>query len=502
MTISKNKNVDLLIFAGDSYDYDTAIEKSIRTLGAHKIAHMARKFGYTAQVIAKTQFLSLEKLIEISEQFVGPDTIIAIGATYIAIPLEEIISERDSYLMVYINTLRNAVNYFKEKYNNKVLIGGANAPAFEEMFNADYVITGFAENKVVEFLNKVKNHGMYRVKENEWTISACNHRWHKTDCIVKNEVLPLETARGCIFSCKFCAIEMLGKKSNTYARNIDLIREELVYNYEQFGTTHYVLVDDTFNDNDVRNNAWCDMLDTLPFKIKYSCYLRLDLLFKYQDTARRLYETGLTGCHFGIESFHQAASKAIGKAFSYKKAKTFLPYVYNTIFEGNVRVTTSLVIGLPGEPEESIRETLAWVNEHPYLAVWFSGLYLINNEQLTAEELAKQGITSLSEFSKNSAKYGYRFPFKDKPYFWETDIMNFDQSLDIAAKLNKEIGHRAYPNSWTIMPYLSNTKLTVKDVVKYGDNKCKRLVMPARFKEIETYIDKMSNLTLKDHGID
>jgi len=425
-----------------------------------------------------------------------------VGATYIATPLEEIVTARDPHLAAYISTIKSFIDHFKEKYNNKVLLGGANAPVFKDIFGADFVITGFGENKIVEFLNKVKNHGMYRVQQPEWTIRNCDHKWHKTDCIVPNEVLPLETGRGCIFSCKFCAIEMLGKKANTYERDIELLRQELVHNYENWGTTHYVITDDTFNDNDVRNNAWCDMVETLPFKIKYSAYLRLDLLYKYQKTARRFYETGLSGCHFGIESFHPVAAKAIGKGFSYKHGKEFLPVVFNDIFEKNVRITTSFVVGLPGETKESLKETFDWLAEHPYFAAWFSGLYLINNQQLTPEQLEKQGITSLSAFSKNSKKFGYRFPFPEKPHYWETDIMNFDESLDLASRLNSEIYDRAYPNSWTIMPYLSNSKLSVADIIKFGNSRCKRLVIPARLKEIETYVELMKKTTLKDHGIE
>ena len=138
--------------------------------------------------------------------------------------------------------------------------------------------------------------------------------WHETDFIQQKELLPIETSRGCIFRCKFCAYSEIGRKKGTFEKDINLLKDYIVENYEKYGTTSYTLADDTFNDDDERMNEWCDMLETLPFKVKYGGYVRLDLFERYQETAKRLYNNGLRGCSFGLETFHPGAAKVIGKS--------------------------------------------------------------------------------------------------------------------------------------------------------------------------------------------
>lgn len=458
--------VDFLILSGNCTPVGMGADKHIRTIGAHKIADIARKHGYSSLVISRLEFYNTDELIELCNKHIGPKTIIGISTTFILKWFNS--AGKSKYSDQYhphVQMIRDAIEYFRTKYQTKVVVGGTNANWYIDDFKPDQVLRGYAENDIAPLLNKWLNNGLSKKIVEPWTIQSCNFKWHKSDCVVPNEVLPLEMSRGCIFKCKFCTYELLGKQKGTYERDLGIIREEIIYNYNEFGTTAYSLTSDTFNDNDERMNQWCDMLETLPFKIKYTGYARLDLMHRYKQTTRRLYDTGLIGCQFGIETFHPIAAKAVGKGFNATKAKEFLPELFFDIFEGNSILFGTFIIGLPGETLDSYYESIEWCRENSWFASKFNPLHLNNNKMLNENEIHDTGHVVNSEFSRDSEKYGYRFPREDMPYHWETDIMDFAKSREIANELKDIVPLTKRMTNWEAVNYCSFFNLSPKELL-------------------------------------
>lgn len=444
------KPVDVVILAGTSGSYLERNLMAQRTRGAAKIAHTIRNLGYSVKVIERSQLLSSDQLIKICAPLISASTIIGIGTSMMIGPANHkdtgSLEQKKSMLnfqTIFLEKLKKVVDHFRSKYNNRVLIGGADADSFKEYFSADITINGYAENLIGPILNTWLNNGLSKKITIDWTIQNCNFKWHETDEILPGETLPLETARGCIFNCKFCGWEMIGKKKGTYERDLNLIREEIIDNYNKYKTIHYVLMDDTFNDNDARVNQWCDMVESLPFKIYYSCYLRLDLCHRYQKTTRRLYETGLIGAAFGIETIHPIASKAIGKAFNGQKATEFLPYLWNTIFEKKVLIHATMIVGLPGESLEECKKLSKFFAQNKYINVYYAGLCLNNQKDKHKPRLD-------SEFSKNADQYGYVFTDASDPTAWKNDFMNNTEAAQLASLLVKFFNaNNNFVDSWS-----------------------------------------------------
>ena len=422
--------VDLLIITGDSnvdfynkpssikedvrrisysmYDYHSYL--GMRTLGPYKAAWAARRHGYKVQVISKIQLIELNDLIEVSEKLMDQNTLLGLGTSLLTYPpesyseeafLEKLSNEGVLYKMLQV------IKHFRQKYKTKVILGGAQAIAFSDVTKADYVIHGQAENELPKLLDQIKRHGIQK-KPYDWNITSCDFKWHQQDFLVEREPIPLETARGCIFECKFCRFENIGKKKGTFERPLSSIREGLVDNYNKYKTTHYWLMDDTFNDNNDRVNEFCEMVETLPFQIKFVGYLRIDLAHRYVETTRRLFKAGLVGCSIGIESFHPEAAAAVGKPFSAKHGKEFLDYFYHDICESNIVINTCHIVGLPGESKQHLHQTIDWYKRRPHIHVNWSALSLSDLKRLPPNQ-------TLSNFDKNAGQYGYKF-FDDKPY--------------------------------------------------------------------------------------
>lgn len=416
-----------------------------RFIGPSKISQRIREAGYTCQVVSFVHFLSKQQLKDIITKYVGPKTVIGISSTF-----------------ANGRGCRSIAQFMRElplTPTNKTIIGGPSAHIWSQLiekygYKFDHVVVSFAENKIVPIIDKIKNHGLSRKVVSQWDILSCQHRWHPSSHILKGESLPLECARGCIFECKFCRFTMLGKKKGTYTRDISLIRDEMLYNYDHFGTTNYMLTDDTFNDTPEKVEQWAEMVSTLPFKIQYVTYLRVDLIHRFPHTAKLLQDSGLLATHFGIEALTPKASNLIGKAWSGKHARDYVPELTKNIWGDKINVFISLIAGLPYETPDDWQRTGEWAVQNK-LSAYYATLgiekYRTNYQGIWNEE-EREGI---SYFDIHAEEYGYKFIKQDGRQMWILDGMTEQQVADTVAPLNNYFDKNCRVTAWGTMELLS-----------------------------------------------
>jgi radical SAM superfamily enzyme YgiQ (UPF0313 family) len=361
--------------------------------------------------------LSADQIIDMIEHFIGPETFaLGISSTYWSW------SEHG----VPANILE-VMSRVKDKWPQlKIVLGGPKKRKYSKLFDIDFV--GEAEDKFTvwcqEQIDK-KGLGLFNKKFN---IVDLAHRHDARDAIGYGEVLAIELGRGCVFRCKFCGHHNLGKPKYSYQRNHELVLDEMRFNYENFGTTMYTFLDDTVNE-DVDKTARLARLKTdLGFNIEWTGYLRADLVWSRKESPQQLEESGMNSCFFGIESFHQSASQAVGKGWSGKHARDFLPHLYHNIWKGKINIYNSFIIGLPGENIDSLRESVRWCQATDIGTHWFNplSLYVDRKDQAT------------SEFALNYKDYGY-FNVDESTGYWENDQMTSRDSLELGIELNAEL---------------------------------------------------------------
>lgn len=354
-----------------------------RPIACYQLAHHLRKNNLSAQVIDFTGLFSTKELIEITEKFIEKETM-ALGIATGFWP--------DNH--VY---LKDAITAFKDKYPNiQIFFGGprANNPLYKKYY--DMVFLGESENSLTDWLyEKLEKDKSYITPFN---ITKLDHRFTKQDCILNNEVLPIELGRGCIFKCKFCSHSNLGKPKYTYQRNFKLVEEEIRYNYDNFNTTNYLFLDDTVNEDLDKVKALADINKKMNWVINWNGYLRADLIWSMKDSANYLLDSGLKSCFFGIESFHKQASQVIGKGWSGKHAKEFLPNLYFNHWHKEISIWNNFIIGLPYETEYDIDQSVKWCIENNFGMNKFVGLNLYNYREDSGPK---------SEFTVNYKSYGY-----------------------------------------------------------------------------------------------
>jgi hypothetical protein len=253
-----------------------------------------------------------------------------------------------------------------------------------------------------------------------------------------------------------------------YLKFQEVLKEELIENYTRWGTTQYYIMDDTFNDSTEKLLKVKEVLDSLAFKITFWCYLRLDLLAKHPEQIPMLKEMGLNQTYFGIETFHPAAGKAVGKGMSAEKRKTALN-LCKEVWGNDVHIQSGFMVGLPHEPESSIEETAAYLRDPgcPIHEAWIFPINMFNGQ---FDDPARKWIYQ-SEFDKNFDKHGYYFDtpesLLDHTKWRKKDasgIYTAEQATAIAGKWDNSVPKRKFTadfyKSSLNHPVLSNRELT------------------------------------------
>jgi hypothetical protein len=451
----------------------TTIKIYNRYIGPYKIAHWLRKHNHSCQVIDFITRWSQEELYAITKKFITSETkIIAISTTFLCTTRYR---WKNGHAPRIPEHVVEVLKQLKQEYPHlKVIVGGYvsnRIPSFNVIDATVMTYKGAPEDVFLEYLEHF-THGTplplgeleFRVtdagpghdkpmmtfnaaRNPKYNIEVDDFKFSKQDFILPGEALPLDVSRGCIFACKFCQFPHLGKGKLDYIRGMEFIKEEVLYNYENFGTTAYYIVDDTFNDTEWKMSEFLKMTQSLPFKITFTAYLRADLIHRFPDTAHMLKEAGLFGAYHGIETLHPEASKIIGKAWSGKHAKEFIPELYHNIWKREVPMHTNFIVGLPKENRHSVNQTLKWFYDNNLHSIRFValGLFKAGNDNTT--------YSISSEFDRNSEKYGFTFEEGIKSMYgnngWRNENWTEPEAQRAAEQLNRILdAKKVSPHVW------------------------------------------------------
>jgi radical SAM superfamily enzyme YgiQ (UPF0313 family) len=426
-----------------------------RAIGAYQVASHCRKHEITCQVIDFVELFKIAELEEIFSKCINESTIaLGISTTFFhnKTALGKFTSANRNPEQAITDDIRQLLQKIKSQYPGlKIIGGGANSYQLEGDSLFDAVFHGYSEQSVVEYIQSLKGKLPKRIwptiaeqdiidgKTAHFDISTLSHEWHENDCILSGETLPIEVSRGCIFKCTFCSYPLNGKKKFDYLRDPDRIKDELISNYEKFGTTNYFFADDTFNDSTTKVEALHKIFTSLPFKIKFVTYLRIDLLYAHPEQIVMLKEMGLGSAFFGIETFNHSSGKAIGKGMQPDLVKKFLLELYQH-WNAEIPFTCSFIIGLPHETRESVMETYNWCRTTPFTDLWYP-LFITQDSHYK------------SEFDSNYKDYGYSL---DADGNWTSEYMTYNDAMLLAEEFNqKGIYDQNTPSTWFLFGLLS-----------------------------------------------
>lgn len=455
-----------------------------KLLGVQKIAYVLRQAGYEVAVINHLSVFTvaeikhmLDHLVSSTTLFVGFNTIFY--KNIVANTADNLFKEPNWESLLphgvqYNSEIKQLVH--KKNPNTKLVLGGPTAADLPLFKIFDYVIIGYAEISVLNLINHLwhgerleKSHRSIHgpiiindAKAENYNFQLSHIEYKDYDCILPNEVLYIEVARGCIFNCTFCAFPLNGKKKFDYIRNKDLILDEMLTNYRQFNVTRYIFCDDTFNDSVEKCRMILEISKMLPFQLEYWAFIRLDLLTAHPETIDMLVESGARSMFFGIETFNKKTAAAIRKGGSREKLMATLSQIKDK-WGDLVHLQASFIFGLPYEDLDSMNRTVEYLtSKDNKLDTWQVQPLKIRNPALYNSKDSSNGF--FSDIDKNFAKYGYRESnggdvlmtsrASSPILFWENDYTSFKE-VDQLCESTMSIEDKKYS-----LYYYNNFELT------------------------------------------
>ncbi|MEM1660333.1 MAG: radical SAM protein [Candidatus Bathyarchaeia archaeon] len=270
----------------------------------------------------------------------------------------------------------------KEVYPNCItILGGCHATfwdvnALEECSSLDIIVRKEGELTFKELLNKLEH------KEKIDTIQGITFR--KGNKIFRNEdrpfienlddlpfpahhlfnlkayskvggvIVPVMTSRGCVYWCDFCsAVRMFGRKYRM--RSPKNVVDEMEAVYTKYGVRQFTFYDDAFTVDQKRVEEICDEIIKRRLDIKWDCETRVDMVNR--SLLEKMKRAGCIAIWFGVESGCQMIIDRMKKQFKIEQTRK----AFRLAHEVGLMTVASVILGFPGETEETAWETINFV---------------------------------------------------------------------------------------------------------------------------------------------
>lgn len=167
-------------------------------------------------------------------------------------------------------------------------------------------------------------------------------------------IIPVMTSRGCVYWCDFCtAVRMFGRKYRM--RSPKNVVDEIEYVHKRFGVDQFTFYDDAFTVDQKRTEEICDEIIRRKLNIHWDCETRVDMVNK--PLLDKMKKAGCIAVWFGVESGSQMIIDKMHKKFTIEQTRK----AFKIAHEVGLMTVASVILGFPGETEETAWETVNFV---------------------------------------------------------------------------------------------------------------------------------------------
>jgi len=418
-----------------------------RTIGAYRVASALRRHGVEVEVIdfiSQWPFMQLMGYLYCIKnvEWWGLSTPFRFDQILLRDEncgkLTQMDAKREKYLFEF---LRNR--------GQPVVLGGPNVEnALLGMgeLEVDYALIGYADLGVIKLHDHITHGSELKYStHNGVKVTNCNTHYGDIDLgaietvvtehdfFTQGDVFPVEISRGCIFHCAFCSFSHLGKRPGTYIRPKEDIKREIVERYENYKATQFLFLDDTFNDSVEKMQMIKEIRQESGIPFEFWSYARLDLLAANRQMFDLVGDCGWKAMTIGIETLNKTAGKSIGKGADPLRLRHCLRELKNSY--PDLHIQANIIIGLPHDSEQSVRETVDWFMENSEL---------INALRVNVLRIDNPDLRSFaSKISREPEKYGYTVLAKGPlAVNWQTHHLNRQAAKELKDQLQPKIDSR------------------------------------------------------------
>lgn len=189
--------------------------------------------------------------------------------------------------------------------------------------------------------------------------------YHPTPATYKKfPVGTMITSRGCPYRCSFCFRGVFGNKWRF--RSPENVVKEMEVLISKFGAAEIRIWDDTFNADPQRVKEICRLIIKRGLKFPWTCLGRVNMID--QEMLGLMKKAGCWQISFGIESGNDKVLESINKGTT----KKMIQKAVEETCQAGIQSLGFFILGLPGETEKTMRETIDFAKELPLSAANFS----------------------------------------------------------------------------------------------------------------------------------
>jgi anaerobic magnesium-protoporphyrin IX monomethyl ester cyclase len=174
---------------------------------------------------------------------------------------------------------------------------------------------------------------------------------------VKGPYTFIVTSRGCTAGCKYC-IKHVSYQFSIRLRTPENIMEELRV-LKNLGIKHVHMYADLFTVNREQVISLCNLMIQEQLGLTWTCNSRVD--YVDEEMLQLMGKSGCTYISWGIESANEQILKKAAKGYKLEQAPRALKWAH----AAGIKNWGYFIIGLPGETEETIRQTMKFSKELP-----------------------------------------------------------------------------------------------------------------------------------------
>ncbi len=172
------------------------------------------------------------------------------------------------------------------------------------------------------------------------------------------------SSRGCPYNCSFCFKGIVGR---TYRqRSLDNVIGELQHCIDRYNVRSFYFIDDLFTIDARRLEAFCDRVMEVGLHIRWQCLARVDRVTP--PILKKMYKAGCREVHYGIESGNPDILKATAKHIDLAQVHQAAQWTD----EAGIRGKGYFILGLPGDNDKTIEDTISFAESLPLEEAMFS----------------------------------------------------------------------------------------------------------------------------------
>lgn len=325
----------------------------------------------------------------------------------------------------------------KAKYH---IAGNTQATIFpqkvlEEM-NLDVVFTGEGEESVLRWIqNGCREKGIIRGErvDIEKLPFPARHLIPDDKIYMNNRVggksknsISMISSRGCIYGCKFCAIQNRGKVK---FRSLEDFEDEIKFLLKRYPKCDGItLLDETFTLNTKHAVGIAQILKK--YGLEWECNSRVDTV--NDEIIEALKESNCQEIRLGIESGSQQMVDNMNKGINLEKSKS----VIKKLYENGIPIKLYIMHGYPGENIETSIQTIQYLNnmkQYIHRISLYRFVPLPGSPVFAEGKLNKLNWTDYTIYDNNNHWWGS-----------EQDFQNMNIGYEMVEKCVKAINNKNY----------------------------------------------------------